>query len=119
VAAYYGAKVYEIAIGSIDSGGVTRTGDLTDATKYPSVIAAGYVAEEMYKGRYPTGHMNEVQYYHDRRMLLDATGSDMGKVDDAVRDAYRILSSDEMKSSMKVMVPRLVKTGRIVFDSEV
>jgi hypothetical protein len=116
VAAHYGAKVYEVSIQAIAAGGVTRFGNLTDETKYPSVMVAGYVAEEIAQGRYPSGHMNGAQYYHDRRMVLEETHDDIAKVEEAIKDAYSILTSDDMRASLEYMVPLLVKRGSIALE---
>jgi hypothetical protein len=76
-------------------------------------MVAGYVAEELAHGRYPSGHMNGTQYYHDRKMVLEETHNDLRKVDEAIKDAYQILNSEEMRATMEYFVPLLVKRGTI------
>jgi hypothetical protein len=46
-------------------------------------------------------------------MVLEETHNDLRKVDEAIKDAYSVLSSEEMKNTLEQLVPLLVKRGTI------
>jgi hypothetical protein len=111
VAWHYGAYVHEVRVGKRNY--TTLQSGITDTTKYPSITVAGYVAEEIAQGHYPSGNMNGPQYYSDRKRVLEEVNNDLSKFDEAIKDAYQILNSEEMRATMEYFVPLLVKRGAI------
>lgn len=110
---YYGGSVHDVVISPHGRSGYTSFEPIVDPVIAVRVMVAGYVAEEIARGRKPGNVIKGGAYEGDMTEIRAIIGRDEVAVAEAIQAVYQVISKPVVQQYIKDSVKVLVNKGQI------
>jgi hypothetical protein len=110
---YYGGSVHKVVVNPHGRSGYTSFDPIVNPKHAVRVMVAGYVAEEIARGRIPQKVIKGGAYEGDMAEIRRIVGRDEEEVARAIDAVYKVISKPVVQEYIKQQVEVLVAKGEI------